>query len=90
MSEPTVDDVAQWLLNSVLKKCRGGHRAYQYVVARELRAEFGDAWVYKNANGNRAIDPRVLARFRKLPGWEQLQWNRGDQSWQIRRERQYI
>lgn len=82
MSDTTVAEVAVWLLAHVEAATRQDGRVYQEHVVWSLRDRFGEDWVYHNANGNPAIDPRVLSAWRKLPGWgEGFRWDRGDRSW---------
>lgn len=77
-----MEDVATWLLAYVQAEIAGRRRVYQQSVVRKLKAEFGDEWVYRNPQGNLAIDKRVLRAWVKLPGWnEGFKWDRSNQSW---------
>ncbi|WP_404999754.1 DUF6953 family protein, partial [Escherichia coli] len=42
--------------------------------------QFGDTFVYLNANGNLSIDKKVLAKFRKLTN-DTVIWERGEKAW---------
>ncbi|MGH3690759.1 MAG: DUF6953 family protein [Microbacterium sp.] len=73
-------DVAQWLIGEI--EDNGRKRSYQSVLVRRLREKFGDDWVYKNHNGNMAIDRRVLKAFQPLKSPNVI-WERSDQSWRV-------
>lgn len=57
----------------------------QYSAARGIMTKFGQQHLYKNANGNWAINKSILAEFRKLTA-ETALWSRSDQRWVKRRE----
>lgn len=61
---------------------RGG--LYQDRAVHHIIREFGLEWSYVNANGNRAIDKRILAAFRDLSEHDVI-WNRGARAWRKRR-----
>ena len=52
-------------------------------AVREIRDRFGEAFLYRDDNGNWAIDRRVLAEFRELT--PDKVWSRGDLRWEPRR-----
>lgn len=78
----TARGIAEWMLAQVKER----PRFYQERAVREIRQKFGDAWWYKNANGNMAIDKGVLREFKKISGNEVI-WERGDRAWRVRRDR---
>jgi hypothetical protein len=57
-----------------------GH-LYQETAVRLIKDEFGGDYIYKNENGNPAIDRRVLRAFRALTE-DTAAWDRWDKSWQ--------
>lgn len=79
--EYTPESIAQWMLDQLTER----PRLYQETVVRQIRNEFGEEWSYRNANGNWAIDKRVLAAFRRLSD-DDVIWERGDRAWRRRRE----
>jgi len=48
-----------------------------------IKQQFGDRFVYDNANGNLAIGKDVLKAFRKLTG-DSVVWERGSRTWRKR------
>lgn len=76
----TADQIARWMLDQVAE--RGG--LYQDRAVHHIIREFGLEWSYVNANGNRAIDKRILAAFRDLSEHDVI-WNRGARAWRKRR-----
>lgn len=80
MAMTNAPDIAQWLMDEI--KAKGRTRSYQNALVRKLREKFGDEWVYKNHNGNMAIDRRVLSALKPLKTPNVL-WERSDQSWRI-------
>ena len=73
-------EIAEWLIAKIREN--GPRRTYQDRTVREIRERFGEEWSYRNANGNWAIDKRVLRDFQPLKD-EFIVWNRGDQSWGV-------
>jgi hypothetical protein len=73
-------DVAEWLINEI--RSNGASRSYQAAMVRGIRDKFGEEWLYRNHNGNPAIDRGVLQAFGALKD-EYVQWDRSDQSWRI-------
>ena len=56
---------------------------YQDVAAYGIVERFGPEFVYHNANGNLAIDKRVLAEFRVITK-DVVVWERGEKLWRFR------
>ena len=79
-NEVSAEQIAHWMLDQV--EDRGG--LYQHRAVRHIIREFGVEWSYVNANGNRAIDERILAAFRTLSEHDVI-WNRGARAWRKRR-----
>jgi hypothetical protein len=52
-------------------------------VAHQIRSEWGPEYTYKNKNGNWAINPDILAEFRKLTE-DTAVWKRSTQAWRLR------
>ena len=75
----TVKDVAQYMLRRLEKDVY----LYQQVIVSDIKREFGDGFVYENANGNLAIKPNVLKEFRKLTEHDTV-WERGSRLWRKR------
>ena len=57
----------------------------QELFAGEIEDLFGDEFTYVNENGNRAIDKKVLAEFRKLTK-DTVVWERGERRWRLRED----
>jgi hypothetical protein len=76
---PTVAEIAQWMLNQVEEG-----RLPQDRAARNIRAEFGEEFVYKNENRNWAIRKDILKEFKKISG-DDVIWERGDREWRKQR-----
>lgn len=51
-------------------------------AAGSIERKFGEQFLYTNDNGNPAIDPKVLAEFRKLT--PNAVWERTSKSWRNR------
>lgn len=71
--------VAEWML-AELK--RDG-LLYQETAVYRILELFGEAFTYYNANGNLAIDRKVLAAFRALTA-DTVVWERGERYWRPR------
>jgi hypothetical protein len=56
---------------------------YQETIVREIAQKFGPEFVYRNKNGNPAIDKGVLKEFRRLS--PNAIWERGSRSWRCRK-----
>lgn len=71
----TDSDVADYMINNF-----NGIWLIQEVIARKIKKECGDDFVYKNENGNLAISKKVLKEFKgKTEGL--VVWDRGNKSW---------
>jgi hypothetical protein len=80
---PATEDerqIAGWMLSKYLQF----NRLVQTVAAREIRIQFGEQHVHKNANRNWAINKPILEEFRKLTP-EDVVWSRSTQTWRKRR-----
>ena len=71
--------IAQWMFDEFQ---RDG-RLSQSRAVTEIRRNHGDGHLYKNKNGNWAINKTILEEFKKL-GPEDRVWSRGDQIWRRR------
>jgi len=83
MATPPTDEekkIAKWMFDEFV---RDG-RLSQHRAAREIRMNFGEKHLYKNANRNWAINKAILEEFRRL-GPEDKVWSRGSQIWRRRR-----
>lgn len=76
----TAEDIAHWLIDQIV--ANGRRRTYQSGIVRLIRAEYGEEWLYKNANGNPAIDKRILKAFQPLKTPNVI-WDSSDQSWRL-------
>ena len=72
-------DVAQWMVEQVMLK----GVLDQATAAEQIRTKFGKEFDYENENGNLAIDPAVLAVFRKFTG-NSIVWDRSYREWRKR------
>lgn len=75
----TPEEVAQWMLAELDRR----QHLYQEDVAHQIRINFGEEFVYLNANGNIAIGRDVLKAFRALTG-DAVIWERGQRMWRRR------
>lgn len=80
MSE-LVDQAAQWMFDQI-EQCQFLDQGF---AAGEIRRRFDKELVYTNDNGNWAISPEVLKRFRKLTG-DDVIWERGSRMWRKRKQ----
>ena len=55
----------------------------QATAAEQIRTKFGKEFAYENENVNLAIDPAVLAVFRKFTG-NSIVWDRSYREWRKR------
>jgi hypothetical protein len=81
MADPK--DIALWMVGE-LKRTQS-QSLYQEEVVSHLHSTSGNDLTYINANGNWAIDRRVLAEFRKLTEGTVV-WERGERLWRLRGE----
>ncbi len=58
----TPKQIAEWMLGELKQETI----LSQEVVAHEISMLFGEEFTYTNANGELAVDERVLCEFRKL------------------------
>lgn len=58
----TLDDVVQWMCDAF----RATGTLPRADAAKEIERRFGSAFVYRNENGNHAIDKTVLAAFKSV------------------------
>lgn len=77
----TPREIAEWMVTQIpdagfLRQAR---------VARMIRTNYGEEFVYKNKNRNLAIRGDVLDEFRALTEGE-LMWSRSRQAWRRRRD----
>lgn len=56
---------------------------HQDYLVEEIIGRFGVGFTYINANGNRAIDRKVLREFFRLTN-ETVVWMRGERAWRMR------
>jgi hypothetical protein len=77
----TPEGIAQWMVDQM----GDSHWLYQEVIVARMRKEFGEEFVYTNANGNWAISKGVLKEFRKLTEGK-LVWDRSSRAWRRRKE----
>jgi hypothetical protein len=80
MSNPTAKDVAARLQEEFEQR---GVLPQERAV-RIIKDEFGAEFVYKNENGNPAIDRKVLREFRKLTDGSAA-WDRSEKAWRPKR-----
>lgn len=76
----TPKEVADW----ILAKLPESALLYQERVARGIRQDFGEEFVYRNKQGNWGIRKDVLEEFRKLTP-NDVVWSRSQQAWRRRR-----
>lgn len=72
--------IAQWMFDEFQRV----GRLSQSRVVTEIRRNHGDTHLYKNNNGNWAINKTILEEFKKLGPGDRV-WSRGDQIWRHRR-----
>ncbi len=81
MTTHTPEQIAEWMVEELER----GQYLYQQVVASEIAERFGEEFTYVNQNGNLAIDPRVLAAFRRITE-DTVVWERGERMWRKRND----
>ena len=82
MTTHTPEQIAEWMVEELERR---GQYLYQQVVASEIAERFGEEFTYVNQNGNLAIDPRVLAAFRRITE-DTVVWERGERMWRKRND----
>lgn len=75
-TEFTAQDVAEWMVKEI--KFRG--ILSQSDAIAYVRANFGEAFVFVNENGNASLDKEVKKAFRKLHGGK-VAWDRDGFFW---------
>ncbi|SPF77030.1 hypothetical protein ALP8811_02051 [Aliiroseovarius pelagivivens] len=80
-SQPTTDDVAEWMQQQSLSG-----ELYQDDAVWTIMKKFGKQFTYDNANGNPAIDKKVLDKFKKISG-DDIVWSRSGRLWRKRTAR---
>jgi hypothetical protein len=73
-------EVASWMATEVGNR----PRLYQRTAVREIKAKFGEEFVYRNKNGNLAIAKEVLDEFNTLTT-DTVVWSIGSRYWRLRR-----
>lgn len=76
----TAKDVADWMI----AQFNTNRYLYQGTVVYKIMDTFGNAFVYRNKNGNLAIGADVLKEFRKLTEGKII-WERGNRAWRMLR-----
>jgi hypothetical protein len=61
---PTPKEIADWMVLQLDSR----DELYQQSATKAIKRRFGAEFVYRDPEGNCAIDPRVLRRFRTLTG----------------------
>jgi hypothetical protein len=72
----TPKQVAEWMVSQV----DASPYIYQETMAANIKKQFGDKFIYTNANGNPAINKEVLKHFRTLTEGK-IVWEMSDKSW---------
>jgi hypothetical protein len=75
--------VAEWMASRLEDK---GY-LYQDQAVSYIKKNFGDDYVYHNANGNPAISKEVLKEFLALTDGRAV-WERGEKAWRLVREKE--
>ena len=78
--DPNVEAIAQWMYAEL----EATGRLSQSMARQKIRADFGEAYLYKNRNRNSAIREDILARFRELT-LGPVVWVRRSRAWRKRR-----
>ncbi|GAA1053948.1 DUF6953 family protein [Dietzia natronolimnaea] len=76
-------EIALWMIDQFKDR----QTISQHTMAMGIRKNFGPEWLYRNQNGNPAIDRKVLAEFRKLRD-DSIEWDRSTQDWRVKRPKQ--
>ena len=67
----------------MLARLRKGSPLYQKQIVEDIKARFGEEFVYINENGNLAIDREVLGEFYGLTE-QRVVWVQGARCWRWR------
>ncbi len=78
MTEHTFATVAKFMKDELDRK----KWLYQEDIAAHIQHDFGEPFVYFNANGNLGINKTVLKEFKKIS--PDCVWERGDKCWRKR------
>ena len=80
----TAASVGKWLFDIIL----ADKYVFQENLVRDIKAQFGDTFVYINDNGNLAISKDVLQEFNKLKtklgDRGVITWDRSDRAWRYK------
>jgi hypothetical protein len=76
----TAPEVAEWMVQQIAE---AGY-LYQSHAVKEIRCRFGEPFLYRNQNGNPAIDKRVMKLFNERT-IKDVVWVRRDFLWRRRR-----
>jgi hypothetical protein len=74
-----VNEIADWMASEV--EVEGF--LYQDMAVAHIAEQFGDAFIYTNENGTRAISEAVLSAFRNLTEGTVI-WDQWDKCWRQR------
>lgn len=79
----TTREVAEWMVTQV----NAGIRFYQDRAVPQIRANFGEEFLYRNESRNWAISEQVLAEFLVLAPPDKVKWVGGRRGyWRLARE----
>lgn len=73
----TAKDVADWMLETVMKGT-----LYQRDAVEYIERHFGQRFIYSNENDNPAISTKVLDEFRHVSK-DTVVWNRRERYWRL-------
>lgn len=77
----TEKDVAEWMF----EQFNESKWLYQETIVYKIKKQFGDEFVFRNANGNYGISKGVLKHFRTLTEGKAI-WERGSRAWRHLRQ----
>lgn len=81
---PNSTDVAKFMVDEL----NTDGYLYQENVVYDIQNDFGDDFVYYNANGGLSISKSVLKEFRKLT--PNVVWERGEKCWRLKEDGEEI
>ena len=73
-------EIAEWMVAQLVER----PTLYQSRVATHV-FRHNPELVYRNKNGNRALEKSVLDAFRKLTAGDEIVWSRSSQMWRHRK-----
>lgn len=74
-----VEEIAEWMM----RQFADGRFLYQHAVVRHVREDYdAGTFLYRNKNGNPALNPEILKAFKRLHGGR-AKWNRRSFSWTL-------